>query len=380
LSVCVITPRLPPAIDGVGDYTRQLWLQFAKPGFAPASSIFGTPWYFLVTEGAEATNTCCPEVAVSEFECTKFGLLTALEKQPYSTVFLQYVGYGYSPDGAPMWLPGALGHWQAEEPARQVAVMFHEMWANGTPWQRAFWYSRSQKRCARELLKIASHAAVSVKINADAAAFLEPEKRIAIIPIGANFSVSPAAEKQWDRMLIFGREATRLATIRQHQRLIKALDRQRIVKTIVLGGEKVESSSDPALAFLRKLRLNNEINVCYNFPANAVPEEVTMCGLALMYTQSTYLLKSGSFQLAARLGQVAITRDEGPADEPFSSGTHFLSYRSEEVSKLARELQDRSRLSGIAAACQSASQQYFNWERIAELWWRLVERGTIATF
>jgi hypothetical protein len=319
-------------------------------------------------------------VAVSEFECTKSGLLTALEKQPYSNIFLQYVGYGYSPDGAPMWLPDALGQWQAEEPARQVIVMFHEMWAYGKPWQRAFWYSRSQKRCAHELLKIASHAAVSVKINADAVASLEPERRIAIIPIGANFSVTPAAEKQWDRMLIFGREATRLATIRQHRGLIKALDRDRIVKTIVLGGQKVELSADPARAFLRKLRLNSEMKVCYNFPANAVPEEVTVSGLALMYTQSTHLLKSGSFQLAARLGQVAITRDEGPLDEPFFSGTHFLSYRSEKVSKLAPVLQDRSRLAGIAAACQSASQQYFNWERIAELWWRLVERGPIATF
>jgi hypothetical protein len=318
-------------------------------------------------------------MAVSEFECTKSGLLTALEKQPYSNIFLQYVGYGYSPDGAPMWLPDALGHWRATEPGRQMAVMFHETWANSKPWQRAFWHSRNQKRCARELLNIASHAAVSVKINADALASLESEKRIAIIPIGANFWVSPAAEKRWDSMLIFGREATRLATIRQHQRLIKAVDRERIVKTIVLGGQKVESSSDPALAFLRKLRLNNEIKVCYNFPADAVPEQVTMCGLALMYTQSTYLLKSGSFQLAARLGQVAITRDERPVDEPFSSGTHFLSYRSEEVSKLARELQDRSRLASIAATCQSASRQHFNWERIAELWWRLVERGAIAT-
>jgi hypothetical protein len=379
LSVCVITPRLPPAIDGVGDYTRQLWLQFAKPGSAPANSVFGTPWYFLVTEGAEATNTCCPEMACSEFECTKSGLLTALEKQPYSNIFLQYVGYGYSADGAPVWLPDTLGRWQAEEPARQVAIMFHETWADGKPWQRAFWYSRSQKRCARELLKIASHAAVSVKINADALASFEPEKRIAIIPIGANFSVSSAGEKQWDRMLIFGREPTRFAAIRQHHRLIKALDRQGIVTTIVLGGQKLESSPDAALAFLRKLRLNNEIKVCYNFPSNAVPEEVTMCGLALMYTQSTYLLKSGSFQLSARLGQVAITRDEQPVDEPFSSGRHFLSYRSAEVSKLARELQDRSRLAGIAVACHSASQQYFNWERIAELWWRLVERDAIAT-
>jgi hypothetical protein len=134
-----------------------------------------------------------------------------------------------------VWLPDALGRWQTEEPARQVAVMFHEIWASGKPWQCALWHSR-----ARELIKIASHAAVSVKINADALASLEPEKRIAIIPIGANLSVSPAAEKQWDRVLIFGREATRFATIRQHQRLIKALDRQRLVETIVLGGQKVE--------------------------------------------------------------------------------------------------------------------------------------------
>jgi hypothetical protein len=242
----VITPRLPPAIDGVGDYTRQLWLQFAKPGPAPPNSVFGTPWYFLGTEGAEATNTCCPEMACSEFECTKSGLLTALEKQPCSNIFLQYVGYGYSADGAPVWLPDALGRWQAEEPARQVAV-------NGKPWQCALWHSR-----ARELIKIASHAAVSVKINADALASLEPEKRIAIIPIGANFSVSPAAEKQWDRVLIFGRGATRLSTIRQHQRLIKALDRQRLVETIVLGGQKVVSSSDLALAFLRKLQAKTD--------------------------------------------------------------------------------------------------------------------------
>jgi hypothetical protein len=60
---------------------------------------------------------------------------------------VHYSGYGYAPHGAPEWLADAL-----EAPpafaAGRIVTMFHELYATGWPWRRAFWYSPRQRAVA----------------------------------------------------------------------------------------------------------------------------------------------------------------------------------------------------------------------------------------
>jgi hypothetical protein len=67
-------------------------------------------------------------------------------------VVLHYSGYGYDQNGAPLWLAEALRH----RPPGIVRVLtyFHELYANGRPWQRAFWYSSRQRRVAIEVAQL----------------------------------------------------------------------------------------------------------------------------------------------------------------------------------------------------------------------------------
>src|SRR5205807_1305856 len=79
MDVCVIAPRLPPAVDGLGDYCRRLWESW--PGGTPA-------WSFLVADGAEASRARWPEVRIEALAPAALaGQLTALGVR---TVALQY--------------------------------------------------------------------------------------------------------------------------------------------------------------------------------------------------------------------------------------------------------------------------------------------------
>src|SRR5258708_7494288 len=92
-SICFITPCLPPAIDGLGDYCRQLWRHWPSPR---------PDWRFLVAGGAELSARDWTDVQISQFEKSRSGLLEALSGSQANLAVLQYVGYGYDPTGRPL--------------------------------------------------------------------------------------------------------------------------------------------------------------------------------------------------------------------------------------------------------------------------------------
>src|SRR4030095_12051398 len=139
MRLCFVVPRLPPAIDGVGDHCRQLWKHWWEDADASSQRIWEAPYAALVLEGAEASRVTYPDVTIDSFSPSQPGLIHALESVASDVVILHYVGYGFDSKGAPRWLPDALEAWKSAQPGRKVAVMFHETWAEGKPWQRAFW-------------------------------------------------------------------------------------------------------------------------------------------------------------------------------------------------------------------------------------------------
>ncbi|WP_146416557.1 hypothetical protein [Crateriforma conspicua] len=72
---------------------------------------------------------------------------------PEVKLVLHCSGYGYSPDGAPRWLADAI----AKRPvfARDFCIVtfFHELYATGWPWRRAFWHSARQRNVIGDIAR-----------------------------------------------------------------------------------------------------------------------------------------------------------------------------------------------------------------------------------
>lgn len=362
--LCVIVPRLPPKIDGLGGYTRQLWLHWPK--------VMNKHWHFLVTEGAQESQAQWHDVTIADFEKSKTGLLTALNQVDTDTILVQYVGYGYQNDNAPMWMPEALREWKARSAKRRIVVMFHEAWASGRPWQRVYWQIPQMKQCVSQMLALSSFA---VTQNPRAQSQLENlplRKSVRIIPLGSNFIAEPSPNKNWHSALIFGRSRKR--SIALHLDLLKKATTQGVIKSIVLAGERSEFDQAIEAELRRAVAPQTELETFYDFPADRIPQAVLDCGLSLMHTQSTVLLKSTVFHLSTQL-EVALTRAEQSPGPPLVEHEHYLQYQPDKLDRILPDLKNTALLEHISASVLNLSKEYFSWEEIAQSWAQLVEPG-----
>gem|GEM_PF-4867970 len=361
MSIAIITPRMPPALDGIGDYCYQLW-QHWSPGKRPTN--------FIVLESAQKSREFCPEINIHQIEPDENTLVSTLNNLNVDIVFLQYVGYGYDINGAPFWLVEALDKWLSQNTHRKLVTMFHESIAGGMPWQRVFWFQGKQKQCINKLLHLSSKIATSCQPNKESLLRINAGKPIEIIPIGCSFPVTASPEKNWQQLLIFGKEFARLRAIRLHKNLLKALVDKGLIEKLVLAGQ-LGQATDQTLALIKQLSPNLPVTTHYNFSSDAIAQEIRESGLSLMHTQSTHLLKSTSFHLAAKLGQVAITIDTGEPEPPFQSERHLLSYKNNLA--IERQLADKQQLQTISSQVLDLAYSYLDWEIIAQRWQELFE-------
>jgi hypothetical protein len=221
-SLVHIAPQLPPAINGVGDYCRNLWQHWPEP--QPG-------WTFFVMHGAEETRATWPEVSVHEFPPGKAPLAVALERSESDTAVLHYVSYGFHPKGVPLWLPGAFREWKRAAPQRQLVTMFHEMYARSSPLRSPFWLAPWAREIIRELVELSDLWTTScerffVQLTSE---FAADSARGRIIPIGSNIPVASRRNAAADResrklnIVLFGLAKTRLWALERHWHLLRAL-------------------------------------------------------------------------------------------------------------------------------------------------------------
>jgi hypothetical protein len=145
-----IAPRLPPAICGVGDYATLVGGRMEQmfPGVRCAYLACGHQ--SLEIESASGRNGSAINGSSRQhfWEAVRSRLdEIAVGNDEYSLV-LHYVGYGYDRTGAPAWLAESLEHRPAWFGARRIVTFFHELYATGWPWQKAFWQSARQQAVA----------------------------------------------------------------------------------------------------------------------------------------------------------------------------------------------------------------------------------------
>jgi hypothetical protein len=202
-SVISIVPRLPPAIDGVGDYALNLARQLRKDFNIQTHFVVGnTKWNGVVEiEGF-------PVSQVSDRSAD--ALLTLLSGDRTSPILLHYVGYGYAQRGCPVWLVNGLQRWKSIFPKRSLITMFHEISASGPPWTSAFWLSPVQKNLAACLAQLSDRCVTSKQLYADIITRISNGKynQVPFLPVFSNIGEPEKlpldlSERQ-PRLVIFG--------------------------------------------------------------------------------------------------------------------------------------------------------------------------------
>jgi hypothetical protein len=152
-----LVPRLTPALCGVGDYATLVGGRIeelnadVRCGYVACGHLTESPYAGGIAH-RNVTGTCDPTNlwrAVSE-------IIDELAEGVVDRVSLlvHYSGYGYAVGGAPVWLVEALERRPQQFSLIPIISMFHELYATGWPWQRAFWYSTRQRKVAVRLARI----------------------------------------------------------------------------------------------------------------------------------------------------------------------------------------------------------------------------------
>jgi hypothetical protein len=150
LQLTTIVPKLPPAVDGLGDYGWNLARQLRQDFGIETRFLVGNPDWVKPDSSDFEIDVVPQKSAVA--------LLGLLPPAPDAKVLLHYVGYGYAKRGCPTWLIKGLQIWRQEGGAqRRLVSMMHEVHAMGGPiWSSVFWNFRYQKYLAGRLSDISN--------------------------------------------------------------------------------------------------------------------------------------------------------------------------------------------------------------------------------
>ncbi|GBO56724.1 hypothetical protein APA_5059 [Pseudanabaena sp. lw0831] len=214
-TVISIVPRLPNAIDGVGDYALNLARQLRQDFNIQTQFIVGNPeWHGeLEIEGFSVNQV---------IDSNSAQLAALLEGDRTSPVLLHYVGYGYAKRGCPIWLVDGIQRWKNLYPQRSLVTMFHELYASSyLPWQSSFWLSPLQKNLATRLAKLSDRSITNTQSYAETLCKLLPNQRFESIslPVFSNIGElnhEIPLSKRTKRLVTFGHKNSRVRIYQEY--------------------------------------------------------------------------------------------------------------------------------------------------------------------
>ena len=207
--ITAIVPRLPPTVDGLGDYS-----------FALAKKLkadFNIETVFIVCDPNWTEYEQLDGFKVFKISSrSKKELIKILNSNKLNSnnLLLHYVGYGYAKRGCPFWLVNALAQWKNADKKRKITTMFHEVYAFGPIWNTQFWTFPVQKLLASKLCLMSDHCLTSKGEYAIRLSKMS-DKSISDIPVLPVFSnigeperVLPLIQRE-KRIVIFGTTGSR---------------------------------------------------------------------------------------------------------------------------------------------------------------------------
>ena len=209
-----IVSRLPPSIDGIGDYALNLARQLRKDFNVQTHFIVGYPEWNgeLEIEGFSISQV---------LDSDSNQLTSLLVGDSPSSVLLHYVGYGYAKRGCPIWLIEGLQRWKSLYPQRSLITMFHEVFTSGTPpWTSSFWLSPLQKNLVFRLSQLSDSCITNNQNYADTLIKLSNGKhpQIRVLPVFSNIGeprLLLPLSKRSKQLILFGLVPQRIRAYQQ---------------------------------------------------------------------------------------------------------------------------------------------------------------------
>ena len=375
-----IVPSLPPARDGVGDYTCRLFETWDDP------SPF---WSFIVRRGAEESRSLNPGWKISECAADAPGLLASLEEHDTTDVVLQYAGYGYHARGIPVWLVAGLTRWKEGDATRRLTVMFHELYAQTGPLQSAFWLKPLAKSVVSRLVQLADHSVTSCGEYHDRLLreFHSDPAKTHRISIGPNISPEPGTptDRPWPlsaggklRLLLFGMATTRLWALEAHAELVQTLHAKNLIESITLLGK---SGFGPKHAkrfetLRRKVAPDGLWKEHYDLAPEPLSRLVLEQDLGLVSNWPGILTKSGVFAVLAAHGVPAVIAKKGPHPSNLPDAFFENDDSPASIATCLSEFHDAALVARKRHTLAQFHDSELRWDRVAGKWYALLHSTT----
>jgi hypothetical protein len=371
-----IVPHLPPQTSGVGDYAANIGKRMQELGDAVCGYVAAghlpvnlpldggcvrnisgkcraVDLWRAVEELAEATepspNPARLTSTLSSDEASS--PQAALKASGSIAVVLHYSGYGYEQNGAPRWLVDALRN--RPPGIARVVTYFHELYANGRPWQRAFWYSARQRHVAVEIANLSDALLTN---RQQSARWLEDmtgraANSVASFPVTSNVGEPddlPLIPDRPARAVTFGNPGWKRFALYDDAPLVSALLRRLgIVEFVDIGNR----SPIDRTVFAQAGIMVTERGF---LPATEVTRELRACRLGFVQYPVHGVAKSSIFAAYGAHGVVPVLRDgRGLSADGVRTGEHMLAIRQCQSSTI-----EESDLERISAAIRSWYQTH----------------------
>lgn len=234
MRIIQIVPRLPPEVDGVGDYAYSLAQQMCRD--------FDIQTHFIVCDpnwNSVLDVDGFPVSKIQQYSATQ--LHSLLNQQRSHSVLLHYVGYGYAKRGCPSWLLKGLISWKSNHRETNLVTMFHEISASGPIWTSSFWLSSRQLKLAKELARLSDSLFTSRELYAKTLQRLSGDRhsKLVTLPVFSSIGeppITPLLKKRQRNVVVFGGKAKRLRVYQQSlPALQNACNQLKIKKIIDIG-------------------------------------------------------------------------------------------------------------------------------------------------
>jgi hypothetical protein len=284
MKLIAIVPRIPPVVDGVGDYALSL-ARLLRDNV-------GLTTQFIVTDsnwtGADQ---------VEGFEVRHLSshssddLLNLLERDSSADAraLLHYEGYGYATRGCPVWLVNAIERWRRASSERSLVTMFHELYATGPPWTSSFWLSPLQKNLATRLARVSDQCMTSLERYARLVQEMsgKPATSLPVFSsIGEPQLTLPLNERR-RRLVVFGTRGRRIEVYRRSAADLNRICRRLGIEEIVDIGRSVdfniESVVDAAVLRCGELPGSEVSEVLLDAVAGIIDYPASMLGKSTIF-------------------------------------------------------------------------------------------------
>lgn len=356
-----IAPQLPPAICGVGDYAVLVGrrMEEVQPDVQCDYIACGHQAALLNGTGLGAGDEPILWNARRLWQAVKDRIDGTPSAQGDCALLVHYVGYGYHPLGAPVWLADALEQRPAWFSTCRIVSMFHELYATGWPWQRAFWNSSRQQAVA---IRIARASDALMTNRAASARWLErvagrPAGGVPSPPVPSNVG-EPEEVTTWEERqpiaVLFG-------GARFKERFLVGSAAVATAEVCEKLGIESVYSIGASSGVTDKAFRSRGVHVIQTgiLPAEEVSERFLEARIAFIDYFPSFYGKSGVFAASAAHGTPPILAVSRGASEGLRIGEHFWDLSA---ARLANRVEAGMRLSQMSQSILSWYKQHNTWQ------------------